>query len=101
MTPAPRRPPPSSPVGTERSVYEETDPAVVMKRCRSTRTERRRLMCREHGRQHQYRHGDQAWTQHFGALVLDDETLRAELALSGLRIERMLDPGGTWVLATP
>ena len=56
MTPAPRRPPPSSPVGTERSVYEETDPAVVMKRCRSTRTERRRLMCREHGRQQPLNH---------------------------------------------
>ena len=49
----------------------------------------------------QYRCGDQSWTQHFSAVVLDDDTLRAELALSGLRIERMLDPEGSWVLATP
>jgi SAM-dependent methyltransferase len=49
----------------------------------------------------EYRRGDQAWTQHFSAVVLDDETLRAELALSGLRLERMLDPEGSWVLATP
>jgi SAM-dependent methyltransferase len=49
----------------------------------------------------EYRHGEQAWTQHFSAVVLDDETLRAELAFSGLRLERTLDPEGTWVLATP
>jgi hypothetical protein len=50
----------------------------------------------------QYRRGDRAWTQHFSAVVLDDETLRAELAYSGLRLERMLDdPEGTWILATP
>ena len=48
----------------------------------------------------QYRRGDREWTQHFSARVLDDETLRAELAHSGLRLERMLDPEGTWILAT-
>jgi SAM-dependent methyltransferase len=49
----------------------------------------------------QYRRGDRAWTQHFSAVVLDDETLRAELAHTGLRFERKLDPEGAWILATP
>jgi SAM-dependent methyltransferase len=49
----------------------------------------------------QYRRGDRGWTQHFSAVVLDDEALRAELADAGLRLERMLDPEGTWILATP
>ena len=31
----------------------------------------------------QYRRGDQTWTQHFSAVVLDDDTLRAELANFG------------------
>jgi SAM-dependent methyltransferase len=49
----------------------------------------------------QYRRGDRSWTQHFSAVVLDDETLRIELAHTGLRLERKLDPEGTWILATP
>jgi SAM-dependent methyltransferase len=49
----------------------------------------------------QYRRGDRGWTQHFSAVVLDDEALRAELADAGLRLERMMEPEGTWILATP
>jgi hypothetical protein len=49
----------------------------------------------------QYRRGDRAWTQHFSAVVLDDDALRTELAHRGLCLERMLDPEATWILATP
>jgi SAM-dependent methyltransferase len=49
----------------------------------------------------QYRRADRTWTQTFSAVVLDDETIRAELAHVGLRLERILDPEETWMLATP
>ncbi len=48
----------------------------------------------------EYRHADRAWAHHFSAAILDDETLRAEMARVGLRMERTLDPEGTWILAT-
>ena len=48
----------------------------------------------------EYRRADRAWTHHFSAAILDDETLRAEMAHVGLRMERTLDPEGTWILAT-
>ncbi len=37
----------------------------------------------------------------FHAAIPDDETIRAELARIGLRLERILDSDGTWILATP
>ena len=49
----------------------------------------------------QYRQADRTWTQTFNAVVLDDETIGAELAHMGLRLERILDPEETWILATP
>lgn len=49
----------------------------------------------------QYRSGNQTWTERFSAAILDDEMLRTELTQAGLRLERMLDPEGTWILATP
>ena len=48
----------------------------------------------------EYRRADRAWTHHFSAAILDDETLGAEMAHVGLRTERTLDPEGTWILAT-
>jgi hypothetical protein len=48
----------------------------------------------------EYRRADRAWTHHFSAAVLDDETLGAEMARVGLRMKRTLDPEGTWILAT-
>ena len=49
----------------------------------------------------EYRRADRSWAHGFSAAILDDETLRAELAHAGLRLERILDPEGTWILATP
>ncbi len=49
----------------------------------------------------QYRRGDQTWTHHFSAVILDDQTLRSELADAGLRFDRTLDAEQTWVLARP
>ena len=48
----------------------------------------------------EYRHAERTWVHHFRAAILDDKTLRAELADVHLRFERALDPEGTWLLAT-
>jgi hypothetical protein len=53
MTPAPRRLHPSSPAGTDSDGYESPSTTVITEPGRPIRTERRRLMCRERGRQHQ------------------------------------------------
>jgi SAM-dependent methyltransferase len=49
----------------------------------------------------QYRRADRTWTETFSAAILDDERIRTELAHMGLRLERILDSEGTWILATP
>jgi hypothetical protein len=49
----------------------------------------------------QYQHADQMWTHTFSAAILDDDTMRAELARVGLRLERILDPARSWILAMP
>ena len=49
----------------------------------------------------QYRLADRTWTHTFSAAILDDDTMRAELAQVRLRLERILDPEGSWVLAMP
>ena len=49
----------------------------------------------------EYRDGDQRWSHHFEAVLLDDETLRHELLDADLRFVRTLDPEGSWVLASP
>jgi SAM-dependent methyltransferase len=80
--------------GWERGVWVDRGPVAV----RISRFERQGD---QFSASIQYGRGDHAWTQHFSAVVLDDETLRAELAHSGLRLVRMLDPERTWILATP
>jgi SAM-dependent methyltransferase len=49
----------------------------------------------------EYRRGDRTWAHHFSAAILDDETLRTELADAGLRFQRSLDPERTWIVAVP
>jgi SAM-dependent methyltransferase len=49
----------------------------------------------------EYHRADRTWAHHFSAVILDDQTLRSELAEAGLRFDRTLDAEQTWVLARP
>jgi hypothetical protein len=49
----------------------------------------------------EYRVGDQHWSHHFKAVLLDDETLSHELLDADLRFVKTLDREGSWVLASP
>jgi SAM-dependent methyltransferase len=48
-----------------------------------------------------YRLGDEAWTQPFDALRLDEAGLRGELAAAGLSFERWLRADQSWFRARP
>ena len=49
----------------------------------------------------EYAVGDRRWTQTFTAMRLDDSELTAELAASGLRLDRYLAENGSWFRAVP
>lgn len=49
----------------------------------------------------EYRDGDQHWSHHFKAVLLDDETFRHELLDADLRFMKTLDREGSLVLASP
>jgi SAM-dependent methyltransferase len=44
---------------------------------------------------------DRTWLQPWAARVLDDDSLRRQLADAGLRLARWLDPQATWLEAKP
>lgn len=49
----------------------------------------------------EYAMGERRWTHSFTARRLDDEALPGVLDASGLRLGRLLDDAGCWILAHP